>query len=93
PNVPSHLLRGMAKWAGVHIFSESDDVLSASHDWVSLHTVKPGPKRLVLPRRAAQVWDAFSNRLVGTDLAEIQETFDAPETRLYYYGTAPWPWG
>ncbi|MBI4551778.1 MAG: hypothetical protein HY710_05880 [Candidatus Latescibacteria bacterium] len=93
PNVPSHLLRGIARWAGVHIFSESDDVVSASRDWVSLHTVKPGPKRIVLPRRASQVWEAFSNRLVGTDLAEIQETFDAPDTRLYYYGTAPWPWG
>ena len=89
----SHLLRGIAKWAGVHIFSESDDVLSASAHWVSLHTIKPGSKRIVLPHRAGQVWEAFSNRLVGADMMEIKEEFDAPETRLYYYGTTPWLWG
>ena len=92
PNAPSHLLRGIARWAGVHIFSESDDVLSASANWVSLHTVKPGLKRIGLPRRAKAVWEAFSNRLVGKHLTEIQEAFDAPETRLYYYGAESWPW-
>jgi hypothetical protein len=85
PNVPSNVLRSIAKYAGVHIYSYSDDVLYAGRNFVCIHAVKPGEKRIRLPRKS-DVYEIIKNRLVAKEATEFFEVFKTGETKLYYYG-------
>jgi hypothetical protein len=90
PALPPGVLREMARYAGVHIYSESEDVLYADHNYVALHTVRAGLKTIRLPHRA-EVWEVFSDRQVGRDCSEFTDLMEAGSTHLYYYGPAPKP--
>lgn len=90
PNIPPGVLREIARYAGVHIYSDSEDVLYAGHNYVALHTVRAETKTIRLPR-TANVWEVFSNRQVGRACAEFSDRMEAGTTNLYYYGPAPKP--
>ncbi len=47
--IPPALLRGLARRAGVHIYSDGDDALFAGHNIITLHAANPGAKTIVLP--------------------------------------------
>ena len=89
PNVPSNVLRAILRFAGGHIFSESDDVLHANRDFISLHTVKGEDKQIHLPREA-DVWDIMAHRPVAASVDHFSDFIGAGETKLYYYGEIPW---
>jgi len=57
---------------------------------VALHTVRVGVKTIRLPHRA-DVWEVYSNRLLGRDCTEFQDVVEAGSTSLYYYGPPPKP--
>jgi hypothetical protein len=87
PNVPPGVLREVARYAQVHIFTDSEDVIYADHNYVALHTVRGEVKTVHLPRRA-DVWEVYSNRQVGRDCTAFQDMMEAGSTHLYYYGPA-----
>ena len=80
--LPAGFWRGVARWAGAHVWCESHDVLMADRAVVAVHTLKGGPKRIVLPGRAT-VWDVVADRLVGRGLNWIDYEARAPETRVF----------
>ena len=90
PNPPPGVLRELARNAGVHIYSDSEDVLYADHNYVGLHTVRAEEKMIHLPRRA-DVWEVYSGRQVVRDCTEFGDWMEAGSTHLYYYGPAPRP--
>ncbi|MFH1566784.1 MAG: hypothetical protein ABIL09_02215 [Gemmatimonadota bacterium] len=90
PNIPPGVLREVARYAQVHLFSESEDVLYANHSYVALHTVRGEVKTVHLPHRA-DVWEVYSNRQVGRHCTSFQDQMAAGSTHLYYYGAAPRP--
>lgn len=51
--VPAELLRTMARDAGVHLYSESNDVVMAGNGIVALHASSTGKKVIRLPRESA----------------------------------------
>ena len=90
PNPPPGVLREIARYAGVHLYSESEDVLYADRNYVALHTVRSGVKRVHLPHHA-DVWEVFSGRQVGRACTAFEDGMEAGSTHLYYYGPAPQP--
>jgi hypothetical protein len=90
PNPPPGVLRELARHAGVHIYCDSEDVLYADRNYVSLHTVRAEEKRVVLPRQA-DVWEVYSDRQVGADCTEFRDHMAAGSTCLYYFGPSPKP--
>jgi hypothetical protein len=88
PNVPSDLLRAIAQYAGVHIFSHSDDVLYASKNFITLHTMKSGLKKIYLPREST-VYDVLENRRIIERGNDFVDEVRAGETKVYYYGDEP----
>lgn len=88
PNVPAPVLRSIAEFAGVHLFSRSDDVLYANKSFVGIHTIRAEDKQICLPRKA-DVYEVFSRRCVGRGVAEFSDWMDAGTTALYYYGRVP----
>ena len=85
PYLPVEMLRNAARFAGVHLYRESNDVLFADRHFVAVHTgAAPATDALRLPRKTA-VYDVFGNRrLAATDRLPL----DLPSysTVLYYLG-------
>ena len=67
PNVPAPVLRGIARYAGVHLYNEEGDVLYATPDLLSVHTVSGGQREFRLPRRVEVVYDLFGDRVVARE--------------------------
>ncbi|OGV62183.1 MAG: hypothetical protein A3K19_01340 [Lentisphaerae bacterium RIFOXYB12_FULL_65_16] len=76
-------LRNVARQAGVHIYSDTDEPLYASHRYVALHTATGGDRRIALPRTCAAVTELFSGRVVGRNVNVIDDTLATPGTALY----------
>ncbi|MBI4976867.1 MAG: beta-galactosidase [Spirochaetes bacterium] len=79
------MLNGLCRYAGVHVYSDTYDVLSANNNFVMLHTVNGGPKRISLPERS-DVYDALSGRQIGADVDAITADMPKQVTRLYRLG-------
>jgi hypothetical protein len=88
--LPANLLRECCRYAGSHIWCEDDDVVLASETVVAVHSVKAGPRTLLLPT-PRPVWDLLSGEKLGDALSRIEITVTPPETRLFYCGANP-PW-
>lgn len=81
------LLRSLAKWSGIHIYSASNDVLFANTDFVAFHAVTAGKKSICLPQKS-DVVDAFTGEVIGRNCDRF--SFDAAlhDSRLFYCGDA-----
>jgi hypothetical protein len=88
PNLPAPVLRGIARFAGAHLYSEAGDVLHASRDLLAVHTVAGGPRVFKLPRTAEIVQDLFENRAVARHADTFQVTLAPKSTTLYYTGAS-----
>ena len=88
PNIPSPVLRGVARFAGVHLYNEDGDVLYATPRFVAAHTVRGGPRTFKLPAPAEVVYDLYNRQLLGTNTAEVCVQLAPASTALYYTGPA-----
>jgi len=82
PDVPATLLRNIARTAGVHIYTDSDDVLYANRFMVAVHTRQAGKRTIHLPNKATLI-DAFSGK-------KVAENVDKFEVELGRYETGFW---
>jgi len=71
PGVTSDQLRAWYRTAGVHIYTDCGDVLSANESWVMLHTRTAGAKRVVLPRISRKVTEITTDRVIGENIGEF----------------------
>lgn len=76
------VLQGLCRAAGVHVYSDTFDALSANTGYVMLHTLGPGKKRITLPR-AAGVRELVTGRELGKNLDVIEEQLPEGVTRIY----------
>ena len=88
PNIPSPVLRGLARFAKVHLYSEAGDVLYASRDLLGVHTVAGGRRTFRLPRRVAAVRDLFTGKIIVRNTASFTVTLAPASSELYYTGDA-----
>lgn len=89
PNVPAPVLRGIARHAGVHLYSEEGDVLYATPDLLAVHTVAGGARTFKLPHRVDVVCDLFDGRVLAQGTTHFEVTLPPASTALYYVGAAP----
>jgi len=80
--LPADLWRAIARFAGTHVYCETNDVLMASAGLVALHSIKSGPKRLALPGTCA-VHDLINDEPVSEATDQIAFDLKAPETRFF----------
>jgi hypothetical protein len=71
PILPSALLRGIAREAGVHIYSDADDVVTANRTFLSLYAPSGGTRTVRLPEPATVV-DVLEDRVLARDVTEFQ---------------------
>jgi len=83
PNLPSNLLRNIARWAGVHIYSDAGDVLYANKSFLGVHTLAGGRRVFKLPSRATATYDVFAKKVIAGRAAEFEAVLEPGSTVLY----------
>jgi hypothetical protein len=86
PNIPAPVLRGIARWAGVHLYNDQGDVLYACRELLGVHTVSGGEREFVLPRATEVVYDLFSRRPVAENADRFTVTLPKESTQLWFCG-------
>ncbi len=80
--LPANLWRNIARYAGAHVYSETNDVLLADRSVVALHSVYSGKKTISLPG-SYRVYDVITGKLFSRKTDRITFDLDAPETRIF----------
>ncbi|MEZ4735286.1 MAG: beta-galactosidase [Caldilineaceae bacterium] len=88
PNLPAPVLRGIARFAGVHLYNEQGDVLYATPDLLAVHTVAGGPRTYQLPRPAEVVYDLYNDCVLARNTGQFEVKLPPASTALYYTGAA-----
>ncbi len=86
PNLPAGVLRGVARYAGVHLYSEAGDVLYATRELLGVHTAGGGEREFSLPGKVEQVYELFTGQEVAKDCDRFQVRLAPSSTALYYTG-------
>ena len=86
PNLPAPVLRGLARYAGVHLYSEAGDVLYAAPQLLAAHTVGGGARQFQLPARAEVIYDLFAGKEVAADCDAFDVVLPKASTTLWYTG-------
>jgi hypothetical protein len=86
PNLPASVLREIARYAGVHIYSERGDTLYASRQLVTLHTAAGGPRAIRLPSEVETVYELFEGREVARNTDHFDVDLKGSSTQMWYTG-------
>ena len=77
PGIPAALLRKLYVEAGVHVYSDCEDVVLANNSWLMLHTRSEGSKRIQLPRRYKRVTEITKEEVIGENIRSF--TVELPQ--------------
>ena len=77
PGVTADLLRSLYRDAGVHVYADGGDVLSANESWLMIHSRAAGAKQVRLPRRCAKVTEVTAEKVVGENVDAF--TYEMPQ--------------
>ncbi len=80
--LPADLWRHIARYAGAHVYCESNDVLMADSTIVALHSLQSGEKRLALPGKFT-VYDVITGQRLARRTDHISFMLQGPETRIF----------
>lgn len=86
PDVPAPVLRGIARFAGVHLYNEEGDVLYATPDLLSVHTISGGRRVFKLPKPAEVIYDLFNERELASRVDEFDVELPPASTALFFTG-------
>lgn len=86
PNLPASVLRGLAQFAGVHLYNDQGDVLYATPHLLGVHTLAGGERAFTLPQPVEVVYDLFEQRLLGRATDCIRVQLSPASTSLFYTG-------
>ena len=86
PNLPAPVLRGIARYSGVHLYNQEGDVLYATRELLAVHSVSGGERTFRLPREVEEVYDLFERRSIARDTTEFRVRLLPASTTLFYTG-------
>jgi len=86
PNLPAAVLRGIARYAGVHIYNEGGDVTYVTPNLLAIHTAGGGPRHIRLPQAVQQVLDLFAGQVIAQDTDHFDLVLPPASTALFYLG-------
>ncbi len=81
------LLRGLCRYAGVHVWSQSSDVVRVAPPLLAVHSVGDGVVYLQFPQRQ-MVYDLTEERLLAEDANTVRLNMRTGQNGLYAVGTA-----
>lgn len=86
PTLPLELLRGICRYAGVHLWTpQGDDITTVGHGWVTIHATRDGQRTVVLPE-VTGLYDLTDSRLIADETREYRFFLRAGTTRAFCVG-------
>jgi hypothetical protein len=86
PNIPAEVLRGVARFANVHVYNEQGDVLYATSELVAVHTKAGGRRLFHLPKPVEVVYDLFEYKILVEQTDRFQVELPPASTALFFTG-------
>ena len=80
--IRADVIRAIAKQAGCHIYSDSDDVLYASNNYLTLHASVSG-KKTVKFNRPVSPFEVYEKKYYGEGVTEIEFDMYIGETKMF----------
>ena len=87
-DVPAAFLRNVLKASNVHLYVDSDDVISADARFLAISATEDGVKRVYLPTPTT-LRDALDGRLLGENMTSLEVPMKKGETRLFTLNSDP----
>jgi hypothetical protein len=78
-------LRSLAKYAGVHVYAEADDVIYVSDHFLTIHTSRPGTKTIIFPDNV-DIYDLWSEKWIINNKNSLVFNAGEKTTYMFYYG-------
>jgi len=82
PMLPTQLMRNIAKYAGVHTYIDTEDVVWASKSLVAVCVKDAGKRTVRLPEKS-DVCDLYSGAVIGKDVDRFEADFADHATRVF----------
>ncbi|MCX7597318.1 MAG: hypothetical protein N2512_00400 [Armatimonadetes bacterium] len=86
PAMAADVLRRVLKFAGLHIYDDSNDVIYLSSNFLAVHAAHDPPQILHFPR-PVDVYDLLADRPVARNTTEVSLDLPRFATGLYFYGS------
>lgn len=83
PELPGGLLRRIATDSGVHLYGRSGDVVYAGGEFLGIHAVTAGEKRLYFPEAVSEVTDLLTGQPVCINGYFMDFSMETHQTRLF----------
>lgn len=80
------LLRGLCRFAGVHVWSQSSDVVRVAPPFLAVHSVGDGVVYLQFPQKQ-MVYDLVQERLLADDAGNLRLNMRMGQSALYAVGS------
>ena len=81
-SISSATLRELARFAGCHIYTESDEVIYPGKNFVTFHADHTGTKKIRFPRPVS-VFEVYEEKYYGKDVTEIEFEAYLGETKMF----------
>ncbi len=81
--VQSSVLRALAKFAGCHVYAESDDCLYANERFVSIHAKESGQRCIRFPR-VCHPYEVYQRKSYGSGVSQIHVQMRMGETLTFH---------
>ncbi len=78
----SDCIREIARFAGCHIFCDSDDIIYASRNYITIHAASTGKKVIKFPNSCTPT-EIYENKIYGDDVTEIEFNLLKGETKTF----------
>jgi hypothetical protein len=86
PITNPYVYKSIAKYAGVHVYTDTDDAFYANGDFVMIHTKDAGTKKITLRKKATEIREVFTGEVVGYNASEFEVNLPGQQTFVYYVG-------
>ncbi len=84
PNIPAPVLRGIARFANVHLYNDDGDIIYATKYLFGVHSVSGGKRQFKLLQKVAKVYDLFEKTVIAYDTDSFQIVLKPISTSLFY---------
>ncbi|MDR3708879.1 MAG: hypothetical protein P4L33_11295 [Capsulimonadaceae bacterium] len=85
PHLTGELLRGIFRYAGVHVYDLQDDIVAAGEGLLMVHAPYTGLRTLHLPKQSA-VYSVTERRLVSEQTSSFRFFMRGRSTHFFLYG-------
>jgi len=82
PNLPTSILRNIAKNAGVHIYDDHNDQIMTSKMLFACHTKYSGKRTIKFPQKC-DVYDPLKNKYIGKGIKQLKIFIPGKKTVLW----------